>query len=81
MTLIEGNSSAIREEIWPFMKGYLSILWLGVARTFIEMELFHDKRINLTFYVNLSVHFNATKSWWNLLNGSSSTIREGNLRF
>jgi hypothetical protein len=75
--------------------------------TFIEGELFHDKRKNLFFYESshsilleriddyiywagafprkesklhrsqkVEIWFFGTKSWWHLLNGSSSKIRE-----
>jgi hypothetical protein len=43
---------------------------------FIERELFHDKRRNLTVYEMRSFYFIGTKSWWHLLNRSSSTIKK-----
>jgi hypothetical protein len=49
--------------------------------TFIERELCHDKRRNLTVYEMLLVDCIGTKSRWNLLNGSSVMIREGIERF
>jgi hypothetical protein len=45
--------------------------------TFIEWELFHDKKRNLTAYESLAVDLICRELWWYLLNGSSSTIREG----
>jgi hypothetical protein len=44
---------------------------------FMEEELFQNKRRNLTVYEIFQVDFIDTESWWLLLNGSSSTIREG----
>jgi hypothetical protein len=44
--------------------------------TFIERKLFHDKRLKLIVYENLSFNFIGIMLWWNLLKGSSSTIIE-----
>jgi hypothetical protein len=44
--------------------------------TFIEGELFHVKRTNLSVYERVPVDFIFTESWWHLLNGRSSTIRD-----
>jgi hypothetical protein len=43
---------------------------------FIEGNLFHDKRTNLTVYEKLSVDFIFAVSRWHLLNESSSRLRE-----
>jgi hypothetical protein len=45
------------------------------------MGLFHDKRRNLTVYESFLIDFICRNSWWHLLNGSSSTIREGTWPF
>jgi hypothetical protein len=45
--------------------------------TFIEEELFHDKRMNFTIYENLTADFIRTELGWPLLKGSSSSIKEG----
>jgi hypothetical protein len=45
--------------------------------TFIEWDLFHDKRRNLSVCERLLIDFICTKSWWQILNESSSTIKKG----
>jgi hypothetical protein len=51
--------------------------WQRIMLIFIEEELFHIMSKNLTVYEKLMSDFIVTKSWWHLLNGNSSTIREG----
>jgi hypothetical protein len=55
--------------------------WHRVTMTFIEWEIIHDKRRNLTIYERLTVDFIGRGSWWHLWIGSSSTIREGTWLF
>jgi hypothetical protein len=76
MKLIEWETSTIREWTWACTKSSSQFYWQGVVREFIEEELFYDKRRNLTVYERLPVDFIGTESWWNLLNGSTTTIRE-----
>jgi hypothetical protein len=79
--LLNGSSSTIREGTWPFTSCFPLIWFARIVMGFIEWELFHDKRRNLTFYEMLSVVFICTESWWHLLNGNSSAIREGTWGF
>jgi hypothetical protein len=44
--------------------------------SFIECEFFHDKRMKMTVYEMLLVNFIGTESWWYLLKGSFSMVRE-----
>jgi hypothetical protein len=81
MEFIEWRSSTIREVIWWFTK---CSLWNLLARSrewIYWMVLFHDKRRNLIVSERLPAHFIGAESWWYLLNGCSSTIREGTWRF
>jgi hypothetical protein len=41
-----------------------------------EGVLFHDKRRNLAVYDRIPLDLTSTKSWWHLLKGNSSKIRE-----
>jgi hypothetical protein len=75
--LLNESSSTIRKGVWPFTKALIRFYWHEVLISFTEMESFHDKRRNLTVDEKLHVHFIGRKSWWNLLNESFSTIREG----
>jgi hypothetical protein len=49
-TFIEGGSIMIREWIWLFTKDFGRFYCHGVVMVFIEWELFHNKRNNLTVY-------------------------------
>jgi hypothetical protein len=79
--LLNGNLFTIREGTWLFTKDSLSILFARNSDGIYWMKLFHHKRRNLTAYANLLIDFICTKSWWHLLDGNFSTIREGTWPF
>jgi hypothetical protein len=81
MTFIEGDSSTIRGPTWPFTKDSWLILLSRSRDDIYWKELFRDKRSNLTFYGMLSIDFIATDSWWYLLKGCSSAIKEATWSF
>jgi hypothetical protein len=74
--LLKGNFSMKKEGTWPFPKSAGRFYWHGVVKAFIEWVLFHDKGRNLTFYKIIRSILISNDSWWHLLKGSSSTIRE-----
>jgi hypothetical protein len=76
MTFIEENTSTIIERTWPFTKDSRYILLARSPDDILRIELFHDKRTNLTFFNRFIFLFIGTDSWWHLLKGSSFTIRE-----
>jgi hypothetical protein len=64
--LLNGCSSTIREATWPFTNGSCRFYLHGVVMAFIECEVFHEKRRNLTVYERLMIDFNYTESGWYL---------------
>jgi hypothetical protein len=74
--LLNENLSTIREGTWHFMKAPFRLYCQGILMAFIENKLFHDKRTNSAVYDMFPLDFMGTESWWSLLNGISSTIRE-----
>jgi hypothetical protein len=54
----------------------VDFIWHIVVMIFIERALFHVKRTNLNFYEKLLADFIGTELEWNLLKGSSFTLRE-----
>jgi hypothetical protein len=81
MTFIEGSSSTIRDGTRPFTKGSLSIFIVNSHDRIYWREPFHNKRWNLTVYEMLLIDFIWAESWWQLIKGISSTIRDGTWPF
>jgi hypothetical protein len=50
---LNGSSSTIRKRTYPLKKSFTRFYLQGVVISFIEGELFHDKRRNLTLYEKL----------------------------
>jgi hypothetical protein len=76
MIFIEREFFQYREGTWPLTKSPHPFYFQEIVMTFIDGELFHDKRRNLTVCENIAVNFICRESWWNWLKGSSSTIWE-----
>jgi hypothetical protein len=75
------SSSTIREGIGCLRKASVGFYWHGIMIVSIEWELSHDKIRNLMVYERLRVDFIGTESWWYLLKGRTSTIKEGTCPF
>jgi hypothetical protein len=66
---LKGSSSTIREPTRPFTRSTLWILLEEGCDAFIEEELFHHKRMNLTVSERHPLDFNDRESCWFLLKG------------
>jgi hypothetical protein len=55
--------------------------WYLVVMVFIEWEIFQEKKMNLTVYEKLLIHFICIDSRWYLLEKCSYTILEGTWQF
>jgi hypothetical protein len=75
------NFSRLRKGTWPFLKCSLSLLLTRSRNGIYWMEIFHEKKRNLTVYERFPLDFVCRNSWWHLLNENSSKIGETNLPF
>jgi hypothetical protein len=74
--LLNGSYFTISEWTLSFTKSFRWFYWHKIVITFLEGELFQDKRMNLIVYQKLMFDFIGKESWWHLFKGSSSTMRE-----
>jgi hypothetical protein len=81
MTFIKGSCFTRREGTWSLRKVPGRFYMQGVRMTFIEEVLFHDQRRKLICFEKVRIDFSDMDLRCHLLNGSSSTIREGTWPF
>jgi hypothetical protein len=81
LDLLKGSSSTIRQASWPFTKGSSSILFAPSRDEINWMRALPRWEKEFDRLRNTSVNCICIESWWYLLNGSSSTIREATWPF